>query len=57
MKKILFLFTCLTTISIFSYSQDSLNYYLDLAAKNNPAVLQKLAEYTVIGEEGRKRTG
>ena len=45
MKKILFLFTCLTTISIFSYSQDSLNYYLDLAAKNNPAVLQKLAEY------------
>ncbi|MEI6142079.1 MAG: TolC family protein [Mariniphaga sp.] len=33
-------------LSISTYSQsDSLNNYLEIAAKNNPTVLQKLAEY------------
>jgi cobalt-zinc-cadmium efflux system outer membrane protein len=35
-----FLISCLST-----YSQDSLQYYLEIAAKNNPTVLQKFAEY------------
>ena len=45
MKKKILLFTCLSIFNLSSHSQDSLKYYLDLAAKNNPAVLQKLAEY------------
>ncbi len=32
-------------LGISSYSQDSLMNYLKIAAKNNPTVLQKLAEY------------
>jgi outer membrane protein TolC len=44
MKKLLLL----TFILVFSstlYSQDSLRYYLELAAKNNPTVLQRFNEY------------
>ena len=44
MKTLLFL--SLLAISISAYSQtDSLQYYLETAAKNNPTVLQKFAEY------------
>src|ERR1035437_10039851 len=43
--KNLLLITCLLVISLSSYSQDSLIYYLGSAAKNNPTVLQKFAEY------------
>jgi outer membrane protein TolC len=32
-------------LSISIYSQDSLLYYLELAAKNNPTVLQRFTEY------------
>ena len=44
MKKIL-IFASIIILSLSSYSQDSLTYYLELAAKNNPSVLQKFAEY------------
>lgn len=44
MKKIL-IFASIIVLSLSSYSQDSLTYYLELAAKNNPSVLQKFAEY------------
>jgi outer membrane protein TolC len=44
MKKILIIASILT-LSFSSYSQDSLMNYLEIAAKNNPTVLQKLAEY------------
>ncbi|MCK9413608.1 MAG: TolC family protein [Prolixibacteraceae bacterium] len=44
MKTLLFL--SLLTLYISAYSQtDSLQYYLETAAKNNPTVLQKFAEY------------
>src|ERR1035437_10843336 len=43
--KNLLLITCLLVISLSSYSQDSLIYYVGSAAKNNPTVLQKFAEY------------
>ena len=45
MKKTILLFTCLSIFNLSSHSQDSLKYDLDLAVKNNPAVLQKLAVY------------
>ena len=40
-------FLCISILFTYAsaYSQDSLAYYLELAAKNNPTVLQKLAEY------------
>lgn len=44
MKKLIILVSIIT-LSFSAYSQDSLTYYLELAAKNNPTVLQKLAEY------------
>ena len=44
MKRIL-IFASIIVLSLSSYSQDSLTYYLELAAKNNPSVLQKFAEY------------
>lgn len=44
MKKLI-LFASILTLSLSTYSQDSLSYYLELAAKNNPAVLQKFTEY------------
>ena len=44
MKKLL-LITYILTFSSSSYSQDSLQYYLRISAKNNPTVLQKFAEY------------
>jgi len=44
MKKLIIL-ASIITLSISVYSQDSLMIYLELAAKNNPTVLQKLAEY------------
>jgi outer membrane protein TolC len=44
MKKILII-ASIITLSFSAYSQDSLTIYLELAAKNNPTVLQKLAEY------------
>jgi len=43
MQFIGFLFFLLLTGSV--YSQDSLTYYLELAAKNNPSVQQKFTEY------------
>jgi len=44
MKKTI-LFTALIAICLSAYSQDSLTYYLSLAAKNNPTVLQRYNEY------------
>ena len=44
MKKLIIL-ASIITLSFSTYSQDSLTVYLELAAKNNPTVLQKLAEY------------
>jgi len=44
MKKLIIIASILT-ISLFSYSQDSLMVYLELAAKNNPTVQQKFTEY------------
>ena len=44
MKRIL-IFASIIVLSLSSYSQDSLTYYLELAAKNNPSVLQKFTEY------------
>ena len=44
MKKLL-IFSILLIFGLSSYSQDSLQYYLGISAKNNPAVLQKYAEY------------
>ena len=44
MKKLLIV-TYILVFSLSSYSQDSLSVYLGIAAKNNPTVLQKFAEY------------
>ncbi len=44
MKKLIIL-ASIITLGFSAYSQDSLSVYLELAAKNNPTVLQKLAEY------------
>ena len=44
MKKLLSIIIILI-ISQIAYSQDSLVYYLEMAGKNNPAVLQKFTEY------------
>jgi len=44
MKKLLIV-TYILVFSISSYSQDSLMFYLEIAAKSNPAILQKFAEY------------
>ena len=43
--KILTIYISLLTLSLSSYSQDSLLNYLAIAAKNNPSVLQKYNEY------------
>ena len=50
MKKLLII-TCILVFSLSSYSQDSLMYYLEIAAKNNPTVLQKFAEYLAALEK------
>ncbi len=47
MKKILII-ASIITLSSSSFSQDSLMNYLELVAKNNPTVLQKLAEYEAL---------
>lgn len=44
MKK-LTIIASIIALSVSAYSQDSLMNYLEIAAKNNPTVLQKLAEY------------
>lgn len=44
MKK-LTIIASIIALSVSAYSQDSLTNYLEIAAKNNPTVLQKLAEY------------
>jgi len=44
MKRIIFIVIILTS-GITTFSQDSLFYYLNIAGKNNPAVLQKYSEY------------
>jgi outer membrane protein TolC len=44
MKKLIII-AGIIAISLSSYSQDSLTYYLGLAAKNNPSVQQKFTEY------------
>ncbi len=45
--KILLLASLITSCDIMGYGQqvDSLNFYLEIAAKNNPTVLQRFAEY------------
>jgi outer membrane protein TolC len=43
--KNLYIISILLTLSFSSFSQDSLVYYLEISAKNNPLVLQKFAEY------------
>jgi len=44
MKNVIIYFV-LFTLCLSAYSQDSLLFYLELAAKNNPTVLQKFSEY------------
>ncbi len=44
MKKLIII-ASIITLGFSAYSQDSLMNYLEIAAKNNPTVLQKLAEY------------
>jgi outer membrane protein TolC len=44
MKKLIII-ASIITLGFSAYSQDSLINYLEIAAKNNPTVLQKLAEY------------
>ncbi len=44
MKKLIIL-ASIISFTLSSYSQDSLMNYLEIAAKNNPTVLQKFAEY------------
>jgi outer membrane protein TolC len=44
MKKLIII-AGIIAISLSSYSQDSLTYYLEIAAKNNPPVQQKFTEY------------
>lgn len=44
MKRVIIL-TIILAFSLFSYSQDSLMNYLEIAAKSNPTVLQRYAEY------------
>ncbi len=46
MKKLLVI-ACILILSLSSYPQDSLMYYLEIAGKNNPTVLQKFTEYKV----------
>jgi len=43
--KTLLIYIGLITFCLSAYSQDSLSYYLVVAAKNNPTVLQKFTEY------------
>jgi outer membrane protein TolC len=43
--KILLIYIGLLTFCLSAYSQDSLSFYLGVAAKNNPAVMQKFTEY------------
>ena len=45
MRKTLLPFICLLISSLSAPAQDSLKYYLELSMKNNPALLQKFAEY------------
>src|SRR5665647_140880 len=40
-----FVTLCSFFISVSAYSQDSLRYYMQMAAQNNPTVLQKYTEY------------
>ncbi len=44
MRKLILYLTALT-FSISAYSQDSLMHYLEIAAKNNPTVMQRYNEY------------
>lgn len=44
MKK-LFIYIGLMALCLTAYSQDSLMNYLEIAAKNNPTILQRYAEY------------
>ncbi len=44
MKKLILLIS-LFALNIYSFSQDSLMHYLELATKNNPTVLQRYNEY------------
>ena len=44
MKKLI-IYSILLAFALVSNAQDSLQFYLELAAKNNPTVLQKFAEY------------
>ena len=44
-NKIFLLISISFLLSVSAYSQDSLFYYLNIACKNNPAVLQKFNEY------------
>ncbi|HLP04458.1 MAG TPA: TolC family protein, partial [Paludibacter sp.] len=45
MKNILLLVIIYGMAGLTAYSQDSLSYYLTLATKNNPTVMQRFAEY------------
>ena len=46
LKSKIFLFVSISfLLSVSAYSQDSLFHYLNIAGKNNPAVLQKFNEY------------
>ena len=45
MRKKILPFICLIIFSLSAPAQDSLKYYLELSMKNNPALLQKFAEY------------
>ena len=43
--KAIIIYISLFTLCLSAYSQDSLFYYMELAAKNNPTVLQRYFEY------------
>ena len=49
-KKYLFL-SLVLTLSISSYSQENLNKYLEIAAKNNPALKAKFSDYMAAMEK------
>jgi outer membrane protein TolC len=50
MKKI-YIIICLLVNGFAAKSQDSLSYYLEIAAKNNPGILQKYYEYKAALEK------
>jgi outer membrane protein TolC len=49
--KTIYIIICLFAIGFAAKSQDSLSYYLEIAAKNNPGILKKYYEYEAALEK------